>query len=522
MSGAVGDRYRAFLSYCHRDAAFARRLHRRLERYAVPRRLVGRATPRGPVPARLTPIFRDREELPAAGDLSTEVRAALAASGALIVVCSPAAAASPWVSREIETFRALHPDRPVLAVLAEGEPGEAFPAVLVTGGVEPLAADFRRGRDGTALGFLKLVSGITGVGLDELIQRDAQRRLRAVTAVTAGAVAVMLAMGALAVFAFEARAEAERRRADAEGLVDFMLSDLRGRLKGVGSLEIMGTVNARALAYYAGQDLHRLRPDQLERRARVLHAMGEDDISRRDYQRALSEFEEAGRATSALVALAPDDPERLFAQGQNDFWVGYVAYRQKEKAKASRAFGEYYAISERLAAAYPRNSKYLREAASAHGADCAMALDPPRQVDRALKACTLALHRMRQAADLPDAAPDLMKDVANREGWLADAYHAQLDRAAALTHRQTQEAILLGLLEKDPRNRALKLAWVTQQRAVANLEIETAQRPQARKRLLAARAAVDALVAFDPSNRDWLAQRELIDADLRRAGEKTP
>ena len=87
--------YRAFLSYSHRDAAQARALHRRLETYRIPRRLVGRDGDRGPVPARLAPIFRDREELPAAGDLSETVRAALARSGALIVICSPHSAASP-------------------------------------------------------------------------------------------------------------------------------------------------------------------------------------------------------------------------------------------------------------------------------------------------------------------------------------------------------------------------------------------------------------------------------------------
>ena len=44
-----GARYRAFISYSHADKAFGRRLHRRLERYGVPRRLVGRATARGEV-----------------------------------------------------------------------------------------------------------------------------------------------------------------------------------------------------------------------------------------------------------------------------------------------------------------------------------------------------------------------------------------------------------------------------------------------------------------------------------------
>ena len=123
-------RYRAFLSYSHKDAAAAGRLHRRLEAYRIPRRLVGRETPAGPVPARLWPIFRDREELPAATDLSETVRAALAQSGALIILCSPNAPESLWVAEEIRVFRELHPDRPILAAILEGDPPDCFPELL--------------------------------------------------------------------------------------------------------------------------------------------------------------------------------------------------------------------------------------------------------------------------------------------------------------------------------------------------------------------------------------------------------
>ena len=129
---AVGEgvHYWAFISYSHKDAAFGRRLHRRLEHYSLPRRLKGRLTVQGALPKRLTPIFRDRDELPAANDLSVEVRAALQASRCLVVVCSPAAASSMWVSREVELFRSLHPDRPILAALVEGDPGDGFPKRL--------------------------------------------------------------------------------------------------------------------------------------------------------------------------------------------------------------------------------------------------------------------------------------------------------------------------------------------------------------------------------------------------------
>src|ERR1700690_478335 len=86
--------YRAFLSYSHRDSAWGNWIHGALEAYRVPKELVGRATPRGQVPAKLRPIFRDRFDLAASHALSKTIDAALAGSENLIVLCSPASAKS--------------------------------------------------------------------------------------------------------------------------------------------------------------------------------------------------------------------------------------------------------------------------------------------------------------------------------------------------------------------------------------------------------------------------------------------
>ena len=72
--------YRAFLSYSHSDRSKAAWLHRTLESYRVPSKLIGMPTAFGPVPARLSPVFRDREELSAAGNLGESIESALARS----------------------------------------------------------------------------------------------------------------------------------------------------------------------------------------------------------------------------------------------------------------------------------------------------------------------------------------------------------------------------------------------------------------------------------------------------------
>ncbi|HYX47478.1 MAG TPA: toll/interleukin-1 receptor domain-containing protein, partial [Sphingomicrobium sp.] len=216
-------RYYAFVSYSHKNKELADWLHRELERFRVPHALAGRLTATGVVPRRLTPIFRDQHDLSAADDLAVEIEAALAASQFLVVLCSPIAAKSRWMNLEIESFKRTRPEGCVLAAVADGEPfasdipgreaDECFPAALrfkydrrghrTAKRAEPLAADFREGGEGRRLAFLKLVAGMLGVGLDELVQRETTRRHRRLAYVAAASLTGMAVTSALAITALE-------------------------------------------------------------------------------------------------------------------------------------------------------------------------------------------------------------------------------------------------------------------------------------------------------------------------------
>ena len=514
-SGVSGARYRAFISYSHRDAAFAARLHRRLEGYALPKRLGAGL--------RLTPIFKDREELPAAHDLSTQVRAALAVSDCLIVVCSPDAAASPWVGREIELFRELYPERPILAALVRGEPAEAFPPALADGGVEPLAADFRKEADGERLALLKLVAGIAGVGVDQLVQRDAQRRLRGVMTVTAVAVAGMLAMGGLTAFALSARAEAERQRREAEGLVEFMLTDLRDRLEGVGRLDVLTAANQRALAYYSGRDLARLPAESLQRRAMILMAMGEDDASRGDFASAEAQFTEAHRVTSALLRSEPGNHDRIWAHGQSEFWLGYVAYLNKDTTVAKDRFEAYRKLSLSLVKIDDQNQKFLAELAYANGNLCSLAIEQEKQIDRAIRSCREALALMLRAVGPTPPSTEKGLDLANRYAWLSQAYEFASDQAAARQEAEALEILLDQLLRRDPNNVKLKDQWTGAQRSLARLDYRQGDYDSAVARARHCREGLMTLIRLEPKNQRWreqLAQAEQSIAAIEAARRK--
>src|SRR5439155_10904942 len=295
-------RYYAFLSYSHKDKELAYWLHRELERFRVPSALAGKLTANGVVPRRLTPIFRDEQDLSAGGDLAEEIKAALAASQFLVVLCSPTAATSRWTNAEIESFKRTRPEGCVLAAVVAGEPfasdlpgredEECFPPALrykydrrgkqTSKRAEPLAADFRSSGEGQRLAFLKLVAGMLGVGLDELVQREETRRQQRMAWLAAGALAGMAVTSTLAVTAFQAPNEAREQRREAEGLVAFMLGDLKDKLEPIGRLDALDGVGSRVLAYYSKQDASQLTDAALTQRSKALSLMAQVADARGD------------------------------------------------------------------------------------------------------------------------------------------------------------------------------------------------------------------------------------------------
>jgi len=324
--------YRAFISYSHRDKDLAQRLHREVESYRIPSKLVGKVTGVGKVPRRLRPIFRDREELPASGDLSAELSAALRQSMFLVVICSPAAAKSRWVNEEILQFKQVHGDSRVLAIVADGEPNasdtpgmehrECFPHALryrlgpdgelSDTPAEPIAADVRREADGPRLATQKLIAGLTGLKLDELVQRETQRRIAQATTVAIGAMMGMVVTGGLAFYANSLRIEANNQRtiAQHEAAAARAASDYL-----VGTFELSNpatenprTITALTILGRSADRAHRELADQPAIQARLLATLGRAYNNLGLLSEARASFEQS---MPAINASGPDGAEAL-------------------------------------------------------------------------------------------------------------------------------------------------------------------------------------------------------------------
>ena len=200
---------------------------------------------------------------------------------------------------------------------------------------EPLAADLRGGDEARRIGFLKLVAGMLGVGLDELVQRETTRRQRRLAIVAAASLGGMAVTSTLAVAAIEARDAAREERRQAEGLVAYMVGDLKDKLEPIGRLDALDGVASRVLAYYSKQDTSQLSDAALLQRSRwgasaqVAYLRGRSSTG----AGPLSTGGGGGRrggAPSTIRSVCSTDSERLLAQG-NSLALGVRRTRQSSR-----------------------------------------------------------------------------------------------------------------------------------------------------------------------------------------------
>lgn len=457
--------YFAFLSYSHRDEGMAQWLHDELEKFRVPHHLVGRVTEHGSVPRRLTPIFRDLKELPASDDLGGEIRAALLASRFLVVLCSPAASESRWTNAEIAMFKRVHPDGHILAAIVAGEPyssdipgrepEECLPLAMrfkydrrgrpTTKKAEPLAADLRGDARARRLGFLKLVAGMLGIGLDELVRRDDIRRQRRLAILASASLAGMVVTSALAFTAIQARDAARDQRREAESLVEFMLGDLRDRLEPIGKLDALDAVGTRALAYYSKQNLADLSDEALAQRSRALTLMGQIADTRGDLDGALGRYREAMSGTGEMVRRSPDDPQRLFDHAQNVFYWGEVAERRGRIDVAETAMREYKRLADRMVALDPENRKWQLEVKYAD-TNLGFILYKQRRYADAARQFSGALTLVERLAAAEPRNEAYQKSLPETLAWLADAQFGEGHLDEAIAQRERQVSLLETLM----------------------------------------------------------------------------
>lgn len=189
----------AFISYKRKDKKWAKWLQSKLEHYKLPIEIL-KQDPEMEFAKNPRHVFRDTTDL-SGGVLAKAIKEGLDSSKYLIVICSPRAAESEWVCKEVQDFIDSGREEYIIPFIIEGEPNskdsekECFPEALrsLSKERELLGINIKEG--GRNYAAVRVVATMFGLKFDTLwdrFQREEKKRMRWFIAALCIAVLILL------------------------------------------------------------------------------------------------------------------------------------------------------------------------------------------------------------------------------------------------------------------------------------------------------------------------------------------
>jgi tetratricopeptide (TPR) repeat protein len=227
-----------------------------------------------------------------------------------------------------------------------------------------------------------------------------------------------------------------------------MLGDLAEQMRKAGSLKLLDSVSSQALAY-----LERLPPSNMGTRelashARALRTVGEVLVDRGDFDTAKGVFQ---RAHDVSVQGLRDDPkadEPLAERGLSSYWLGYLTYRQKQYDQALSHWNDYLDATTELLARTPGDPSRQLEMSYALnnlGTLARARLDDALATD--LFTRSIDLKRRVLAARPQDTS--VQYELVDSLSWLSSVFDSQGRLADAETGYREQIAMLRQLVANE-------------------------------------------------------------------------
>lgn len=323
-------------------------------------------------------------------------------------------------------------------------------------------------------------------------------RLGALSAI----VCLSLVATALGISAVSAKQLAQNRRAEAEGLVGFMLGDFSDKLRPIGRLDLLDSVSAKALEYLSNSADDELSGPALTQRAKALQVLAEVRVKRGNPPAAL---EALGAARAILLrqqAGGQDRWEVLKNLGANAFWQGQIHQDQGRWEEAQASYLQYKHYSDQMVEMAPDNVEAWTEQSYAHTnlGQLALKRGQPGLAAQEFEASLKLKERafLKKPGDLA-----LIGELANSLSFLGTAKETlgELKEAMAIYEREISLAETPHKAAPDDSLWSSKLAAALQRRAKLRLVI--AQHQAAQADLSRAEQLLQTVVKREPNHRVW-------------------
>ncbi len=334
----------------------------------------------------------------------------------------------------------------------------------------------------------------------------ARRRRRLYKAVATVATVALAVVSLFAYWALAARDREVAARERGEGLIGYMLGDLRRQLEPIGRLEILDGIGDQAMEYFASLSNDELTDETLARRAQALRQIGDVRLKQGKLDDATAAFEQSLALTLRLVARDPERGEWRAGLADTRFWLGWVAWKQGNLAAAGEAYEAHRVAYQELVATDPARTEWQLELAYGHDnvGDVLKAQGRPRQaLNHHLKSLAIFQRLVAGAPDDPDLRLELVESL-HRAG---KAKRALGDLRGALEHYRIRLETVQELVAQNPDHAGWRRRLLLSHSYVAGTLRrlgEAGEIPHVRRHVALARE----LTHLDADNTRW--QRDLF------------
>jgi len=345
--------------------------------------------------------------------------------------------------------------------------------------------------------------------------RRIQWRARLRTLATVAIVLLAVIATGMGIRATAAKRQAEQQRAEAEGLMGFMLGDFVDKLRPLGKLDLLDSVSLKGLEYLKRPQDENQSDTELTQRAKALQVIGEVRRARGDAKGALDALTSANEILQRQNERLPRDTEVLKNLGVTAYWLGQISIDQSNLKKAHSYWLDYLQYSDRLNALEPNNMEWWIEQSYAHTNLGSLALKTA-DLNTAVHEFNLSIALKERALAKMPGVTTLSGDLANTYSFLASAKASlgELDAASRLYDKELQ--MVMHLRDRAPA----EVLWIKKQvfalRLRADIRLAWGLDQQALGDYREARALFQNLLAHDPGNRNWQAEIANLEQDELR------
>jgi eukaryotic-like serine/threonine-protein kinase len=316
-------------------------------------------------------------------------------------------------------------------------------------------------------------------------------------------VGVFAALASIAgLYAQRQRHEAEQRKLEVEGTVDFLLEDLADKLRPLGRLDLLGAVGDRAFAHYQLNPQQPLDLAATVRRAKALRVIAESLVGRGDLAQAALALARAQQTLDDANTLHSGDVASRFELATIHYWRGYLAFQDKNLAGTQQHWLEYLSITSKLQDDEPLQPKWRLEVSYALnnlGTFAANREQWPLATSYFQRSQELKKQLLRSTPN--DVA--LAADLADTYSWLGSAMEAVGQLHTAQAQYQAEVDLLTNVVALAPGEGEWLYRLAVADLHRARLENNLGDADGAAVHFDAAITRLSKLKGMDSSNRTW-------------------